>query len=125
MEEETCGLCGHKDQSAAVEIYHIVPKELTEQAGMPESQTIRLCSTCYSEAHTWCSIKVSDIVYDIKTKEFRKRSCLEMVKEYQSTFSSFVKYNKSKPITLPSHQWKTLIRCLRDYSGKILIRLLS
>ena len=123
MRDETCELCGYRGQPATTEIHHIVPKELTEQAGMPESQTISLCGNCHREVHTWCSAKVSDVVYDIKTKGFRERSWLEMVKEYQSAFSSFAKYNKRREEALPSSQWKATMRRLLDYSRRLLIYL--
>ncbi len=124
MREESCELCGYKGQPSAIEIHHIVPKKFTEQAGMPESQTISLCGNCHREVHTWCSAKVSDVVYDIKTKGFRERSWLEMVREYQSAFGSFVKYNKGQVETIPPSQRKALIHWLRDYPRKLLIRLL-
>ena len=123
MREGSCELCGYKGQPTDIEIHHIVPKELTKQAGMRESQTISLCSNCHREAHTWCSVKVSDVVYDVKTKVFRERSWLEMVKEYQSAFSSFAKYNKRREEALPSSQWKATVRWLLDYSRRLLIYL--
>ncbi len=124
MREESCELCGYKGQPTDIEIHHIVPKKLTEQAGMPESQTISLCGNCHREVHTWCSTKVSDVVYDLKTKGFRKRSWLEMVKEYQSAFSSFAKYNKGQLKAVSPSKGKALVRWLRDYPRKLLARLL-
>ena len=123
MIEETCELCGHKGKPATTEIHHIVPRKLTEQAGMHEAQVVRLCCNCHREVHAWCSTKVSDVVYDIKTKGFRGRSWLEMVKEYQSAFSSFAEHKKGQLKTLPPSQRKNLIGWLRDYLKKLLIRL--
>ena len=120
MREETCELCGHKGQPATMEIHHIVPKDLTEQAGMRASQVVRLCCDCHREVHAWYKAKVSDVVYSAKTKEFRQRSWLEMVKEYQSAFNSFVKCNKGREEALPPSQWKATIRWLLDFPRKML-----
>ena len=123
MKDETCELCGYRGRPATTEIHHIVPKELTEQAGMRESQSVRLCCNCHREVHVWYKAKVSDVVYSARTKEFRAKSWLEMVKEYQSAFNSFVKYNKRREEALPPSQWKATIRWLLDYSRRLLIYL--
>jgi len=94
MEDESCELCGFASQLGAVEKHHIVLIEVTGQAGMPKSQTIKLCCNCHREVHTWYSTKVIDKVYDPEVLRFRARSWLEMVKEYQAAFNSFVKYKK-------------------------------
>ncbi len=94
MRKERCELCGCCIEPGYIERHHVVPTHVTEQAGLPESQTLRLCRNCHREAHTWYSAKVSDTAYDVKTKRFRAKSCLEMVKEYQATFDGFVKYKK-------------------------------
>ena len=96
MRKGTCELCGCRIRLGAVEQHHVVPTNITEQAGMPESQILILCGNCHREAHTWYSTKVADMTYDSKTKLFRAKSCLEMVKEYQSVFSSFAKYKKEQ-----------------------------
>jgi len=94
--EETCELCGYRSQLGDIEKHHIVPVEVTEQAGMPQSQTLRLCSNCHREVHKWYSAKVWDMAYDPATKRFRAKSYPEMVKEYQSAFNSFVKYKNEQ-----------------------------
>ena len=96
MGEETCDLCGYVSQLQAAEIHHTVPKEVTEQAGLRDSATVRLCSNCHREVLTWYSAKVSSIAYDPITKRFRARSWLEMTNEYQSAFNSFAKYKKGQ-----------------------------
>ncbi len=92
MRKERCELCGSRVEPGYIERHHVVPTHVTEQAGLPESQTLRLCRNCHREVHSWYSARVSDTAYDIKTKRFRTRSWLEMVKEYQATFDGFVKY---------------------------------
>jgi len=94
---KTCELCGYRSQLGDIEEHHTIPVEVTEQAGMPPSQTLRLCSNCHREVHKWYSAKVSDIAYDLTTKRFKAKSYPEMVEEYQSAFNHFVKYkNKQK-----------------------------
>ena len=94
MREETCEICGYQSQLGAIEKHHIVPTSVTEQSGIPLSQAVRLCCNCHREVHTWYSMKGRDMAYDPKAKQFLAKSGLEMVKEYQSVFSSFVKYKK-------------------------------
>ena len=96
MERESCEVCGYRSQLGAIEKHHILPTEVTEEAGVPASQTLRLCSNCHREVHTWYSIKVMNMVYDSAAKQIRDRSSLEMVKEYQAAFNSFVKH-KNEP----------------------------
>lgn len=94
MGGETCELCEYVSQLGAIEAHHIVPKELTSQAGMPDSATVALCSNCHREVHTWYSKKVFDMTYDTITKRFRSRSVVEMVKEYEAAYRVFAEYKK-------------------------------
>ena len=94
MRGETCELCGYQSQLVAMEKHHIVPTDITEHSGMPASQAVRLCCNCHREVHTWYPMKVRDMAYDSRAKQFRPKSGLEMVKEYQTAFNSFVKYKK-------------------------------
>lgn len=72
--------------------HHIVPVEVTAEAGIPESQTFRLCTNCRQEVHSWYRTKVAQTTYDADTRRFRPRSGLELVREYHSAFSSFLNY---------------------------------
>ena len=96
MGGETCELCGHVSQLWAIETHHIVPKELTSQAGIPDSATVTLCSNCHREVHTWYSKRVFDMTYDTMAKRFRPRSSVEMVKEYEAAYKAFAEYKKSQ-----------------------------
>ena len=97
MGGETCELCGFVSKLWAIETHHIVPKELTLQAGMPDSATVTLCNNCHREVHTWYSKKVFDMTYDTTTKRFRPKSLVEMVKEYEAAYRVFAKYKKGQP----------------------------
>jgi len=78
-----------------MEKHHIVPVGVTTEAGIPESQSLRLCADCHREVHTWYTAKVRRTEYDADTRRFRNKSYLEMVQEYQAAFSGFADY-KSK-----------------------------
>ena len=91
MPKEECELCGCQIELGLVEKHHVVPTDVTEQAGLPESQTLRLCSDCHREAHSWYSATVSDMEYEPKIKRFRNKLPLEMVREYEFAFNSFMK----------------------------------
>ena len=86
---QVCGRCGKPDDMVQ---HHIVPVEVTAEAGIPESQTTRLCVNCHREAHSWYRTKVALTTYDPGTKRFRPRSGPELVREYHSAFSSFLNY---------------------------------
>ena len=94
MAGETCELCGYMDELWAIEPHHIVPKELTSKAGMPDSATVTLCSNCHREVHTWYSKKVFNMTYDPAVKRFRPKSLVEMVKEYETAYRIFAEYKK-------------------------------
>ena len=96
MGGETCELCGYVSQLWAIETHHIVPKELTSQAGMPDSATVTLCNNCHREVHAWYSKKVFDMTYDPATKRFRPKSVVEMVKEYEVAYRVFTQYKKGQ-----------------------------
>ena len=91
MRKDICEVCGGKSDPGAMESHHIVPKEVTEEAGIQDSQSLSLCRNCHREVHTWYSANVTDTVYDSRTKRFKQKSSLEMVKGYLSAFNSFVK----------------------------------
>jgi hypothetical protein len=96
MAEETCDLCGYTSILGAVEECSIVPNDIARAAGMPKSQTIRMCCNCRRELDTWFSAKVAKMVYDIGMQRFRYRTHTEMIKEYQSVFNAFVDYRKRR-----------------------------
>jgi len=96
MAEETCELCGYTSILGAVEECPIVPIDIAQAAGMPKSQTIRMCYNCRRELDTWFSAKVARMVYDIGMQRFRCRTHTEMIKEYQSVFNALVDYKKRR-----------------------------
>ena len=96
MGKETCELCGCRIDPGTIEKHHIVPIKITEQAGMPESASIRLCPDCHREVHTWYSGNIFEMAYDPETKRFRQKSPLEMVKEYQASYKVFVAYKQGQ-----------------------------
>ena len=96
MGGETCELCGYAGQHWTAETHHIIPKEITSPAGMPDSATVTLCSNCHREVHTWYANKVFDLTYDSMSKRFRPRSKAEMAKEYRVAYRVFAKYKKGQ-----------------------------
>ena len=94
MGKGTCELCGCNSGLEIVEKHHIVPLEITEMAGIPESKVVELCRSCLRELNRWCSFKVVDMAYDTEIKRFRAKSWLEMVKEYETAYRSFAEYKK-------------------------------
>lgn len=96
MVKETCELCGYQSEFGTIEKHHVVPVKVTEQAGMPEPASVRLCSNCHSEVHTWYSQNVSDMAYDLGAKQFRQKSSVEMAKEYETAYKVFATYKGAR-----------------------------
>ena len=96
MGKETCELCGYRSELRTIEKHHIVPRKVTEQAGVPESATVRLCGNCRREVDNWYSQNVFDMAYDPGTKRFRQKALNELVKEYEAAYRVFVAYKKGQ-----------------------------
>ena len=96
MRKGKCEICGCRIELGFVERHHVIPTQVTEENGLPESQTLRLCSNCHREVHTWYSAKGSVINYDPKTKRFITKAETDIVKEYDSALNSFIKYKKKR-----------------------------
>ena len=96
IEKQICEVCGYESDLGDIESHHIIPTKVTEEAAMPESQTVRLCSNCHREIEKWYQAKVKHMTYDPTTKRFIPKSYSEMVEIYQSTFDNFVKYKKTR-----------------------------
>ena len=94
MGEEICEICGYRSQLGAIEKHHTIPHEIMKVAGMPESQTLRMCLNCRLELDKWYAAEIAKMVYDIKIQRFRAKTPVEMVQEYQSAFKGFVAYKK-------------------------------
>ena len=92
MKRRICELCKRNIELGTVEKHHIIPVEVTRQAGLRESRIITLCNNCHQELHSWYSAKVSNVSYDTRKKRFQPKSWLELYREYESTFDSFVRY---------------------------------
>ena len=89
MKGEKCELCGYLSRPGAIEEHHIVPIEITQEAGKPPSATVRLCVNCHQEIHTHYASKISALAYHPETKRFEPKPFSERVKEYQSIFETF------------------------------------
>ena len=89
---EACKVCGYVSYLGAVARHHLIPRSVTEQAGMPKSETVSLCCNCHFELHTWYKTKIVDMVYDTETKRFRAKLWDEQVNDYKSAFRSFMNY---------------------------------
>ena len=96
MGRETCELCGYESQPGAIETHHIVPRELTSEAGIPDSAMVNLCPNCHREVHDWYNQKVFDQTYDTMAKRFRTKSLTEMVKEYEIAYRVFATYKRGQ-----------------------------
>ena len=96
MGEEICELCGYRSQLEAVGKHHVIPHELTEQAGIPKPQVLKMCCNCRRELDTWYSAKVAKMVYDTVAQQFRYKTSVEMVEEYQSVFNGFADFKKRR-----------------------------
>jgi len=96
MAGATCELCGQANQLWAAEIHHIVPKELTSEAELPDSATVKLCPNCYQELVDWYARRVFDMTYDSGLKRFRPRSLAEMVKEYEAAYRVFAQHKEGQ-----------------------------
>ena len=96
MGNETCGLCGCSRELRTLEKYHIVPVEITQSAGFPESKMVEVCGNCLKELNKWNRLKVRDMVYDARIKRFRARSPLEMIREYEASYRVFVEYKSGR-----------------------------
>jgi 5-methylcytosine-specific restriction endonuclease McrA len=94
--KETCKVCNNVVDPDDMEKHHIVPKNVTDEAGIPESQAVRLCSDCHEAVHNWYTARVHHTEYDPDTKRFRAKSSLEMVREYQAAFTAFVNYKNAR-----------------------------
>ena len=96
MTKETCELCGYRGEPGTITKYRIVPIRVTEEAGLAESATVRLCSNCHREVGYWYSRSVCDITYDPKTQQFRQKSSRELVKEYEASYRVFAEYKRGQ-----------------------------
>ena len=96
MAEEICEVCGYKSPLGAVERHHTIPNNITEQAGIANSPTLGMCCNCRRELETWYSVKVAKMVYDTRLPQFRYKTSVEMVQEYESVFKGFLDYKKRR-----------------------------
>ena len=88
---KACDTCGRKIDLGWAEKHHIIPIEVTQQAGLPESRIATLCHDCHHELHSWYSVKVAPMAYNTKAKRFETKSWLGLSKEYESTFNSCIR----------------------------------
>ncbi len=96
MNTDTCELCRHKSERGSTETHHVVPIDITEQVGKPESKTVRLCRNCHREVHTWYSTNVLNVSYAPESKQFIQKPMLEIVKEYEVAYKVFSAYKSSQ-----------------------------
>ena len=93
---KACDTCGRKIDLGWIEKHHIIPIEVTQQAGLPESRIATLCHDCHHELHSWYSVKVAPMAYNTKAKRFETKSWLGLSKEYESTFNSFIRHKREQ-----------------------------
>ena len=96
MVKSTCEVCGYQSQRGDIKKYHIVPREVTMEAGIIRGRKIALCNNCHKELDELCSKVVADMTYDTKSKQFRAKSPQEMVKEYETAYQRFARYKKEQ-----------------------------
>jgi len=96
MGKETCELCGYRGKPGTIGKYRIVPIKVTKEAGLPESEAVRLCSNCHREIGDWYSRNVGDMTYDPRTQQFRQKSANELVKEYEAAYRVFAEYKRGQ-----------------------------
>ncbi|MFC1592990.1 hypothetical protein ACFL4C_03145 [Candidatus Omnitrophota bacterium] len=89
---ETCEVCGYVSHVGTVAQHHRIPKSVTEQAGMPKSETVNLCCNCHFELHAWYRMKVAEMAYDPGAQRFMDKSWDEKVKDYKFAFEAFKRY---------------------------------
>ena len=94
MRKDACDLCRCEIEPGAVVIHNVVPCEVTEQAGMSDSGTVKLCINCHNEVEAWYLKRVPSTTYDWGSRWFNPKSPTEMVKEYEAAYTAFVKYKK-------------------------------
>lgn len=94
-EKQTCEVCGYESDRGDIGSHHIIPTRVTEEAGVPQSQTVRLCSNCHREVEKWYRAEVNHTAYDHTAKRFIPKSHSEMIEIYQSAFDKFLKYRKT------------------------------
>jgi hypothetical protein len=94
MADGTCEICGYGSTLGAVESHHVIPKDITEQAGITDSPTRMICCNCRRELETWYSAKVAKMLYDDSIARFRYKTPSEMVEEYEFVYKGFVDYKK-------------------------------
>ena len=96
MGSQTCAICASQSRLGALEMHHIVPTEITEQADMPYSETIELCSSCHQELLAWYSTRVTHVTYDPAIKMFKNIPPAEIARAYQAAFETFVKHKREQ-----------------------------
>lgn len=93
-ENEICDVCEREVDATAVTIHRIVPEGITKEAGISDSETVRLCINCRDDIHAWYLNRVLSETYDWGIKRFRPKSPTEMVKEYEAAYRAFVRYTR-------------------------------
>ena len=96
MTDEICEVCGYRSLLGAVERHQVIPNDITEQAAITDYPTLAICRNCRRELETWYSAKVAKMVYDAGLPQFRYRTAIEMVKEYESVFKGFIDYKRKQ-----------------------------
>jgi len=96
MGMDICEGCGREIEPRNAVRKHIIPDEVAESFGIPDTRPIILCSKCSTQLYDWYHKRVSTAVYDDKIQQFRARTPAEILKEYESVFNSFVKYKRGR-----------------------------
>ncbi len=96
LKMKSCEACGIKIELGQIEEHQVIPLEVTQKAGLPESKAVTLCHDCHQELHRCCSSTVTNFVYNTETKRFEEKPWLGISKEYETTFDNLVQYKREK-----------------------------
>ncbi len=94
MAREKCPACHQKVAPGSIQDHPIIPAEVTRAGGIGQPQTFRLCEDCRRALASWYTARVHHSDFDPATRRFRPKSSLELVKEYQQVFASFLEVRR-------------------------------
>ena len=93
MRERTCRICSCSLNRENLVQHKVVPESVAIEAGLA-AKTVALCPSCSQEVQNWYRKKVFHMNYDVVAKQFVPKSPVELVKEYEGVYKTFVRYKK-------------------------------
>jgi len=94
--KESCDVCGVKNR-ADMRRHHVVPPEISREAGLPCPRTVILCPDCHHKLLAWRGARVFNMKYDAGAGRFVARSPGEMVKEHEAAYRAFLLHQSRQP----------------------------